>query len=38
LEIDGKTVSSIMTKEGVFARVLRGGKVKAGDEIEVVSE
>jgi len=38
LEIDGKTVSSIMTKEGVFARVLEGGKVKAGDEIEVVSE
>jgi len=38
LEIDGKTVSSIMTKEGVFARVLEGGKVKVGDEIEVVSE
>ncbi|HEC92385.1 MAG TPA: MOSC domain-containing protein [Candidatus Atribacteria bacterium] len=38
LEINGKTVSSIMTKEGVFARVLEGGKVKAGDEIEVVSE
>jgi len=38
LEIDGKIVSSIMTKEGVFARVLKGGKVKAGDEIEVVSE
>jgi len=38
LEIDGKMVSSIMTKEGVFARVLEGGKVKAGDEIEVVSE
>ncbi|GAH22963.1 unnamed protein product [marine sediment metagenome] len=38
LEIDGKIVSSIMTKEGVFARVLKGGKVKAGDGIEVVSE
>jgi len=38
LEIDGKTVSSIMTKEGVFARVLKGGKVKTGDEIEVLSE
>jgi len=38
LEIDGKMVSSIMTKEGVFARVLEGGEVKAGDEIEVVSE
>jgi MOSC domain-containing protein YiiM len=37
LEIDGKTVSSIMTKEGVFARVLKGGKVKTGDEIEVLS-
>jgi len=38
LEIDGKIVSSIMTKEGVFARVLKGGKIKAGDGIEVVSE
>ncbi len=38
LEIDGKRISSIMTKEGIFTRVLKGGKVKAGDEIEVVSE
>jgi len=38
LEIDGKIVSSIMTKEGVFARVLMSGKVKVGDVIEVVSE
>jgi len=38
LEISGKIVSSIMTKEGVFARVLEGGKIKAGDGIEVVSE
>ncbi|MEA1939078.1 MAG: MOSC domain-containing protein [Candidatus Caldatribacteriota bacterium] len=38
LEIDGKIVSSIMTKEGVFARVLKGGKVKAGDGIEVFPE
>jgi len=38
LEIGGKIVSSIMTKEGVFARVLEGGKIKAGDGIEVVSE
>lgn len=38
LEIDGKTVSSIMTKEGVFTRVLEGGKIKVGDGIEVVSE
>jgi MOSC domain-containing protein YiiM len=37
LEIDGKRISSIMTKEGVFARVLKGGKVKAGNGIEVVS-
>jgi len=34
LEIDGKRISS----EGIFTRVLEGGKVKAGDEIEVVSE
>ncbi len=38
LEIDGKRISSIMTKEGIFTRVLKGGKVKAGDEIEVLSE
>jgi len=38
LEIDGKKISSIMTKEGVFARVLKGGKVKVGDGIEVLSE
>ena len=38
LEIDGKTVSSIMTKEGVFACVLKGGKVKVGNGIEVVSK
>lgn len=38
LEIDGKRISSIMTKEGIFTRVLKGGKVKAGDEIKVVSE
>lgn len=38
LEIDGKKISSIMTKEGVFARVLEGGKVKVGDGIEVLSE
>ena len=38
LEIDGKRISSIMTKEGIFTRVLKGGKVKVGDEIEVVSE
>ena len=36
LEIDGKVVSSIMIKEGIFTRVLQGGKVKPGDEIKVV--
>lgn len=36
LEIDGKRISSIMTKEGVFTRVLKGGKVRVDDEIEVV--
>jgi len=25
----------IMRKEGMFARVIKGGKVKAGDKIEV---
>ena len=38
LEIDGKSISSIMTKEGIFTRVLKGGKVRVDDEIEVVSE
>ena len=38
LEIDGKRISSIMTKEGIFTRVLKGGKVRVNDEIEVVSE
>lgn len=32
-----KTGKCIMPQEGVFARVLRGGWVAAGDEIEVVS-
>jgi len=36
LEIDGKRISSIMTKEGIFTRVLKGGKVGVDDEIEVV--
>ncbi|MEA2021809.1 MAG: MOSC domain-containing protein, partial [Candidatus Caldatribacteriota bacterium] len=36
LEIDGKRISSIMTKEGIFTRVLKGGKVRVDDEIEVV--
>jgi molybdopterin adenylyltransferase len=32
-----QTGKCIMPKEGVFARVVRGGKVKAGDEIKVVA-
>ncbi|MGB6371049.1 MAG: MOSC domain-containing protein, partial [Atribacterota bacterium] len=28
----------VMPREGIFTRVLEGGKVKAGDEIEVLSE
>jgi len=38
LEIDGKEVNSVMTKEGVFVWVLEGGKVKEGDKIEVISK
>jgi len=38
LEIGSRIVSSIMTEEGVFARVLKGGKVKVGNGIEVVSK
>ncbi len=36
-EIEGKKFSSIMTKEGIFTRVLEGGIIKAGDKIEVIS-
>ena len=36
-EIEGKIFSSIMTKEGIFTRVLEGGIIKAGDKIEVIS-
>jgi len=36
-EIGGKKFSSIMTKEGIFTRVLEGGIIKAGDKIEVIS-
>ena len=28
----------IMPKEGIFTRVLKGGTIKAGDEIEVIEE
>jgi len=36
-EIEGKKYSSIMTKEGVFTRVLKGGIVEIEDRIEVIS-
>ena len=36
LEVEGKMFSSIMTKEGIFTQVLRGGTVKEGDRIEVI--
>ena len=38
LEIDSKAAKYLKTKEGVFACVLEGGKVKEGDEIEVIFE
>jgi MOSC domain-containing protein YiiM len=28
----------VMPREGIFARVLKGGKVKVGEEIEVLTE
>ena len=36
-EIRKKIGDCVMPREGIFARVLEGGKVKAGDEIEVIS-
>ncbi|MDP2917199.1 MAG: molybdenum cofactor biosynthesis protein, partial [Dehalococcoidia bacterium] len=33
-----QTGKCIMPKEGVFARVLRGGKVSTGDDIEIKSD
>ncbi len=36
-EIRKKIGDCVMPREGIFARVLEGGKVKASDEIEVVS-
>ena len=35
-EIEGKMYRSIMTKEGVFTRVIEGGIVKAEDKVEVI--
>lgn len=37
-EIRKKIGDCIMPREGIFARVLNGGKVKANDEIEVLYE
>ncbi len=37
-EIRKKIGDCVMTREGIFSRVLKGGKVKAGNEIEVFSE
>jgi FdhD protein len=36
--VSRKVGSCLMPREGVFARVIRGGAVKAGDEIRVLSE
>jgi len=36
-KIRKKIGDCVMPREGIFARVLEGGKVKASDEIEVVS-
>jgi len=36
-EIRKKIGDCVMPREGIFTRVLEGGKVKAGDEIEVIS-
>jgi len=36
-EIRKKIGDCVMPREGIFARVLEGGKVKAGDGIEVIS-
>lgn len=37
-EIRKKIGDCVMPREGIFARVLEGGKVKVGDEIEVLTE
>src|SRR5665648_452404 len=37
-EIRKKIGDCVMPREGIFTRVLEGGKVKVGDVIEVVSE
>ena len=37
-EIYHKTGDCIMPKKGVFCRVLRGGRVRSGDEVQVLSD
>lgn len=37
-EIRKKIGDCVMPREGIFSRVLKSGKVKAGNEIEVLSE
>lgn len=37
-EIRRKMGDCVMPREGIFARVLKGGKVKVGEEIEVLTE
>ncbi len=37
-EIRKKIGDCVMPREGIFARVVKGGKIKAGDSIEVLTE
>jgi MOSC domain-containing protein YiiM len=37
-EIRRKMGDCVMPREGIFAKVLKGGKVKVGYEIEVLTE
>lgn len=37
-DIYKKTGSCIMPKEGIFARVIKGGRIKTGDEIMISSD
>ncbi|GAH99276.1 unnamed protein product, partial [marine sediment metagenome] len=36
-EVRKKIGDCVMPREGIFARVLKGGKVKVGDDIEVLT-
>lgn len=38
IEVRGQKVRSIMPKEGIFTRVVKGGTIQAGDIIEVVAK